>query len=74
MVKRENKPKTNPIQSQTNPKQIQFKARELSEHIRDKMGDTADIYHEVPKQMTAERSANLLKGLEYYLRQEKDSV
>ena len=46
--------------------------RELCELIRDKMGDITDIYHEVPAGMTAERSTNLVKGLEYYLKQEGD--
>ena len=49
-----------------------FQVRELCELIRDKMGDITDIYNEVPAGMTAERSANLVKGLEYYLRQEDD--
>jgi hypothetical protein len=52
----------------------QFKVRELCERIRDKMGDITEIYHEVPARMTAERSTNLVRGLEYYLRQEEDFV
>jgi len=31
------------------------------------MGDITDIYREIPAHMTAERNANLVKGLEYYL-------
>jgi hypothetical protein len=50
----------------------QLKAHELCERIRDKMGDITDIYREVPAHMTADRSINLIKGLEYYLKQEDD--
>ena len=45
----------------------QYNVRKLCERILDKMGDITDIYHEIPAHMTAERSANLVKGLEYYL-------
>ncbi len=51
-----------------------IQVRELCELIRDKMGDITDIYKEVPAGMTAERSNNLVRGLEYYLRQEEDFV
>ena len=44
-----------------------LKAREMCERIRDRMGDITDIYSEVPAERTAERSAKLIKGLEYYL-------
>jgi len=52
----------------------QLTARELCERIQDKMGDITDIYHAIPARMTAERSTNLIRGLEYYLRQEEDFV
>ena len=52
----------------------ELKAHEFCERIRDKMGDITDIYQEVPAHMTAERSANLVRGLEYYLRREGDFV
>jgi hypothetical protein len=42
-------------------------ARKFCELIRDNMGDITDIYQEIPVHMTAERKANLVKGLEYYL-------
>ena len=46
-----------------------FSARGLCEKIRNKMGDITNIYREMPVDMTAERSTNLIKGLEYYLDQ-----
>ena len=45
----------------------QLSSRELCKRIRGKMGNITDIYHEIPAWMTAERSTNLVKGLEYYL-------
>ena len=50
----------------------ELKAHELCELIRNKMGDITDIYQEVPADMTAERSTNLVRGLDYYLRQQDD--
>ena len=47
----------------------QFSAYKLCERIRDKMGDITDIYLEIPASMTAQRSTNLINGLEYYLRE-----
>ena len=46
----------------------QCKARQMCERIRAKMGDITDIYREIPAHMTEQRSANLVKGLEYYLK------
>ncbi|MCP4257569.1 MAG: DUF1284 domain-containing protein [Planctomycetes bacterium] len=45
----------------------QLTARELCERIRDKISDITDIYREVPAGKTIERSAKLVRGLEYYL-------
>ena len=45
----------------------EFTARQLCELIRDKKGDITDIDQEIPPKMTAERNANLLKGLEFFL-------
>ena len=49
----------------------QFSAHELCDRIRDKMGDITNIYREIPADMTAERNASLIKGLEFYLGQKK---
>ncbi len=45
----------------------QCTASQLCELIRDKKGDITDIYREIPAHMTAERNANLVRGLEFYL-------
>jgi hypothetical protein len=45
-----------------------LKARELCERIRDRKGDITDIYRENPIEKTAERSAKLIRGLEYYFK------
>jgi hypothetical protein len=45
-----------------------FPARALCERIRDRMGDITDIYREVPAHMTADRVANLERGIEAFLR------
>lgn len=46
-----------------------FTAYELCQRIRERMGDITDIYREIPARMTAERSANLVKGLAFYIGQ-----
>ena len=46
---------------------FQSNAYDFCERIRDKMGDITDIYREIPAHMTANRNANLVKGLEFYL-------
>ena len=51
-----------------------FSARALCARIRDRMGDITGIYREIPASMTMERAANLVKGIEYYLGQEKSVV
>ncbi len=48
-----------------------FTARELCRLIHDKMGDTTDIYHEMPADLVAKRRENLVNGLEYYLAKER---
>ena len=52
----------------------QLRSCVLCERIQDKMGDITDIYHEIPAWMTAERSANLVEGLEYYLGQKSEGT
>ena len=44
-----------------------FTAHELCELIRDNKCDITDIYREISASMTAERNANLVKGIEYFL-------
>jgi hypothetical protein len=41
----------------------QLTARDLCLRIRDRAGDIADIYREIPTERTAERQAKLRKGL-----------
>lgn len=42
-------------------------ARELCRLLRDRAGDITDIYAEIPAGRTAERAANLKKGIEQFL-------
>lgn len=43
-----------------------FIARDLAKRIQDRMGDIADIYREVPVEMTEERARKLIEGLQFY--------
>jgi hypothetical protein len=43
-----------------------FIARDLAKRIQDYMGDIADIYREIPVEMTKERAQKLIKGLQFY--------
>lgn len=45
-----------------------YTARALCRLILDRMGDITDIYREIPAGMTAGRYADLVKGLEFYLK------
>lgn len=51
-----------------------FSARELCGLIRDKMDDIADIYCEIPADMTEQRRGNLVRGLGYYLGAKEEPV
>ena len=42
-------------------------ARELCERLRERAGDITDIYREIPAHLTADRAANLKKGIEKFL-------
>lgn len=46
-------------------------ARELARLILDKMGDITGIYQEIPADMTAQRNADLVKGLKFLLKQKR---
>lgn len=45
-----------------------FSACDFCQKIREKMGDITDIYREVPADRTIKRQANLIKGLDFYLK------
>ena len=47
-----------------------FTARQMCERIRDCMGDISDIYREIPASRTAERAANLVRGIRFFLQPE----
>ena len=49
-------------------------ARELVQRIRDRMGDIMDIYREIPAHMTTARAQELLKGIQFFLEPENNSV
>jgi len=42
-------------------------ASEFCRIVREKMGGIYEIYREIPRQMTADRERNLLKGIAFYL-------
>jgi hypothetical protein len=48
----------------------QLSARDLCLRLRDRAGDITDIYREIPAERTADRRANLEKGIARFLRAE----